>query len=212
MVKDDKQGVSLSPKAMVDSVAEWPLHLVVDHLRKKEKDSKDAVVPSRVACRSTIKLLTSVIGDLATRYGVSRSRMCRWLSYHGVALAREDITITRLSAVYAKVRQEALLLDDADTIDIMNSMVSYSPRIVDDSPSHLYLYEPWVSAVFDDMSLVCGVHKYHIVQVFLLKSVLSGDVDYLGETVARLVSEVARWDKWMGFRLAALERLMVGSE
>jgi len=207
---EDKQprGVSLSPKSMVDSVADWPLHRVVEHLRKKEKEEKDTVQPSRLHCRSTVKSLVDIIDSVALNYGVSRNKMCRWLSYHAIIIAREDMVITRLTRAQSMIRDACLPDDDTDTLDIMNSLTPYAPRVMDDNSVLLQLYDAWVASDFEDMARVCGVYKYRIAQVYFIKSILSGDVDKFGETATRLEQELKRWDTWMGFRLAALENLV----
>ena len=205
-MEDNKpRGVSLSPKAMVDSVADWPLHRVVEHLRKKEKEEKEST--SRLSCRSSIKSLVTVMDELATRYGVSRNHISRWLSYHGVAFARDDAVIGKLVAVRTKIRQASLLIDDTDTMDLMNSLLPYSPRYQDSEPVHLSIFD-WVSSEFDDIARACGVYKYQVIQVFLAKSVLTDEIERMAGTASRLVAEVARWDIWMDFRLGALERLV----
>lgn len=211
MEKDKPRGVSLSPKAMVDSVADWPLSQVIEHLKKREKEDKDkgreSVQPSRLHCRSTVKSLVDVVDSVADGCGLSRNRLSRYLSYHGIAIAREDLTIARLATTQSFIRDACLLDDDTDTLDIMNSLMPYSPRVIDDNSVHLFVYDSWVASDFEDMARVCSVHKYCIVQVYLIKSIMSGDIDRLGETAARLEGELKRWDTWMGFRLAALEKL-----
>lgn len=208
MEENRPRGVPLSPKSMVDSVADWPLHRVVEHLRKKEKEEKSELQPSRMFCRSTIKSLVDVIDHLAGNYGASRNRMCRWLSYHGIAFAREDVTISKLAKAQMVIRSACIPEDDTDTMDIMNSLTPYAPRVVDENQVHIYLYDAWVASDFEELARICGVYKYRIVQVFLIKSLLTGDVDALGETAGRLQSELSRWDKWMSFRLSALEGLV----
>jgi len=204
--------VSISPASMTDSVADWPLHRVIEHLRQKEKADKDAIQPVRLHCRSTIKSLVDVIDSLAKRYDTSRNRLCRWMSYHAAYFAREDATITKLTGVQSLVRDLCLMDDDTDTLDIMNSLTPYAPRVVDENTAHLYLYDAWVASDFDDMARVCGVYRYRIVQVYLIKSILSGDSAQFGETANRLVSEAHRWDTWMQFRLGALETLVERKE
>jgi len=206
--EEETKGVSLSPAAMVDSVADWSLHQVVDYLRKKEKEGKDAVQPSRMFCRSTVKSLVDVVDEVAAGYGVSRTRMSRWLSYHGIAIAREDAVIGKLAGVQSSVRSICLLEDDTDTMDVMNSLVPYAPRVVDENAVHLHLYDVWVGSEFEDIARVCGVYRYRAVQIFLIKSILSEGTEKLGETASRLSSELKRWDTWMGFRLAAFENLV----
>ena len=202
--KQRPRGVSLSPKSMVDSVADWPLHQVVEHLRRKEKEEHPTA--TTLFCRSSIKSLMDVAGSLATDYGVSRSRLCSWLAYHGIAFAREDTTISRLSTVWVKIRQMSLLVDDVNTIDLMNSLLPYAPHIQEERRCRLPMYD-WVSSAFEDMAEVCGVPSYRMMQVYIVKSMLSGDVDRIAGTASRLMDEVSRWDWWMRIRLGALEQL-----
>ncbi len=204
MGENKPRGVPLSPKTMVDSVADWPLHQVVDHLRKKEKEDRPPT--TTVFCRSSIKSLMPVIGELASCYSVSRNRMCSWLAYHGITFAREDTVVGRLSSVWSILRQSSLLVDDVDTIDLMQSLLPYSPRIQEDRRCNLSVYE-WVSSEFDELAEVCGVPRFRMVQVYIAKSVLSDDVASMAGTASRLSDEVSRWDWWMRVRLGALEQL-----
>jgi len=204
MEENRPRGVPLSPKTMVDSVADWPLHRVVEYLRQKEKDDRQPT--ATIFCRSSIKSLMPVIGELAGRYRVSRNRMCSWLAYHGIRLAREDTIVGRLSSVWGKLRQSSLLADDVDTIDLMQSFLPYSPRIQEDRRCNLSVYD-WVSSEFDELAEVCGVPRFRIVQVYIAKSVLSDDVDNIAGVASRLATEVERWDWWMRIRLGALEQL-----
>jgi len=206
MEENKPRGVPLSPKSMVDSVADWPLHRVVEHLRRKEKEEKVAA-STFIFCRSSIKSLMPVVGELAGRYGVSRNRMCSWLAYHGIMFAREDAVLQNLAVVWSKLRQTSLLIDDVDTIDMMSSMLPYSPRFQDDKRSKLSLYD-WASSEFGDTAEVCGVPRFRIVQVYLIKSILSDDVDQIIGTANRLSDEVSRWDWWMKVRLGALSQLV----
>ena len=174
MEENKPRGVSLSPKSMVDSVADWPLHRVVEHLRKKEKEERDkgkeSAQPNRMFCRSTVKSLVDIIDSMAGGYGISRNKMSRYLSYHGITIAREDTTIARLAKAQSFIRDACLLDDDTDTLDIMNSLMPYSPRVSDDNSVHLLIYDAWVASDFEDMARVCSVFKYRIVQVYLIKS------------------------------------------
>jgi len=204
MEENKPRGVPLSPKSMVDSVADWPLHRVVEHLRQKEKEEKPS--STTLFCRSSIKSLMTVMGELATGYGVSRNRLCGWLAYHGVTIAREDATVGKLSSVWARIRQISLLVDDVNTIDLMNSLLPYSPHIQEDSRCKLPMYE-WVSSAFEEMAEVCGVPRFKMVQVYIAKSVLTDDTERIAGTAARLLDEISRWDWWMRIRLGALEQL-----
>lgn len=203
--KNKPRGVPLSPKSMVDSMSDWPLHQVVEHLRKKEKEEKPTT--TSVHCRSSIKSFVTMIDELAASYAVPRNRMSCWLAFQGLMFAREDATVTKLKSTQAKVRKASLQVDDTDTIDMMNSLIPYSPRIQESVDVQLLMYD-WVSSEFDDLSRVCGVSRHQIVQIYQSKSMLTDDVTSLSGVAVRLVQEVARWDLWMGFRLGALERLV----
>ena len=205
MVENKPRGVSLSPKSMVDSVADWPLSRVVEHLRQKEKE--DRPTTTSLHCRSSIKSFMAMIDELADRYRVSRNRMSCWLAYQGLVFAREDAVVAKLISIQSKVRKASLMADDTDTIDMMNSLIPYSPYLQESIDIQLFLYD-WVSSEFDDLSRVCGVHKHHIVQIYQSKSMLTDDVDGLVGVSSRLVREVSRWDSWMGLRLGALEQLV----
>lgn len=209
MEENKPRGVPLSPKSMVDSVADWPLHRVVDAQRKKEKDERPA--SATVFCRSSIKSLMPIIGELAGRYSVSRNRMCSWLAYHGIMLAREDAVLHKLSAVWGELRQTSLLVDDVDTMDLMQSFLPYSPRIQEDRRCNLSVYD-WVSSEFEELSEVCGVPKFRMAQVYIAKSILSDDTDNIAGTASRLSEEVKRWDWWMKIRLGALRQLVEGDK
>jgi len=121
--------------------------------------------------------------------------------------AREDAVLRNLSVVWSKLRQTSLLADDVDTIDMMSSMLPYSPRFQEDSRCKLSLYD-WVSSEFEETAEVCGVPKFRITQVYIIKSVLSDDMDQIIGTATRLSDEVSRWDRWMKVRLGALEQLV----
>ena len=205
MEENRPRGVPLSPKSMVDSVADWPLHRVVEHLRKKEKADKPTT--TSLHCRSSIKSFVTLVDEMADRYGVSRNRMSCWLAYQGLMFAREDAVITKLMSAQSKIRKASLMIDDTDTIDMMNSLIPYSPHLQEGVDIQLFLYD-WVSSEFEDLSRVCGVRKHHIVQIYQSKSMLTADVDSLAGVASRLVREVSRWDTWMGLRLVALEQLV----
>jgi len=200
-----RRGVPLAPSSMSDSIADWPLHRVVAHLQKKEKEDRPTV--TSLHCRSSIKSFVTIIEELASRYGASRNRMSSWLAYQGLMFARDDTVISRLISAQSAIRKVSLQADDVDTIDMMNSLIPYSPRIQESVDVQLTLYD-WVSSEFEDLSRVCGVCKYQIVQVYQARSMLTDDAGEIAGVATRLSEEVARWDSWMGFRLAALERLV----
>jgi len=205
-----RRGVNIAPSSMVEeSIAEWPLHRVVDFLRRREKEEKPVLQSVRLHCRSTIKSLVDIIDSLVIEYHVQqRSKMCRWLSYHAVMIARDDAVVSRLAAAQTILRNACLVEDDTDTLDIMHSLTPYSPRFVDESDAGLSLYDTWVASDFEEYARVCGVHRYRITQVYIVKSILSGDTGRFGETAMRLRREVERWDTWMDFRLGATENLV----
>ncbi len=203
MGENRPRGVPLSPTTMVDSVADWPLHQVVEHLRRKEKDDRPPTV--FITCRSTIKSLSDVVRLVATRYNVSHNRICNWLSYQGVMIAREDTTVVRLASICNQLREAALAADDTDMLDMMNSFLPYSPRIQDGEFYRLSVYD-WVASEFEDMAVSCGVPKSRMVQIYIAKSVLTDDMDIPG-VAERLGKEIDRWDRWMKKRLRMLEAL-----
>lgn len=204
----ERRGVNLSPSSMTDSMSDWPLSQVAEHLRRREDESKERIQPSRLHCRSTIKSLMDVMDVLASGYKVPRNRMCRWLSYHAAVMSREDTVISRLSTAQGIIRDICLREDDTNTLDIMRSLTPYSPKSVDESDAHLMLYDVWVASDFEEHARVCGVHRFRVVQVYMVKSILSGDTECFGETISRFLSEMERWDNWMDFRLGAMENLV----
>jgi len=204
MEENRPRGVPLSPKSMVDSVADWPLYQVVDYMRKKEKEDRPPTV--FVSCRSVIKSLSDMVRELADRYGVSHNRICGYLSYHGIMIARDDTTMSRMASVCSQLRQHALLTDDTDTLDMLNSILPYSPRIQDSMFYRLSVFD-WVASEFEDLAVSCGVPKFRIIQVFVAKSMLSDDTARVAGAAGRLSEEVSRWDIWMIKRLGMLEGL-----
>ncbi len=208
MSTDSPRSVPLSPSMAVDSIAEWPLGQVVQYLRKKEKEQTERTQPVPLFCRSAFRSLVDVLDALATSYGVSRNRMSRWASYHGLAIAQESSIVVRMSAALSTVRSACLLDDDTDTLDIMNNLSAYAPRFVVAEVTQLQLYGPWIGSEYDELSRTCSVYKYRVAQVYIIKSVLSDDLTRLGETAVRLQMELDRWDTWMKMRLAALENLV----
>ena len=207
MIEENKpRGVSLSPKSMVDSVADWPLHRVVEHLRKKEKEEKsDVEMDCRLFCRSGgIRFFDGIVGELAASYGVTKGRMCRWLSYHGISIAREDVMLGKLTTAYAGARKVAVAEDNPDIMDIIDGQVPYSPVYRDDGRFSFYVHASWVASAFADFSQVCGVASAQVAQAFMVRSLLTSDTVALEGSATRLQSEVERWDKWMRYRLAVI--------
>lgn len=201
--------VSLSPREMVDSVADWPLHRVIEHLRKKEKDDKEEGRLSsdcRMFCRTGIALFDSVVDELATQYGVTKGRMSRWMSYHGVAIAQSDALLGELSVVGTRVRRLALAENSADIASLNDSVTPYSPHDLETrTPSSFYLYGPWVMATFSELARVCGVYPGQVAQLFIMRSALTSDLPTIAGATERLQCESERWDKWMRWRARALE-------
>ncbi len=208
MSTDSPRSVSLSPAAAVDSVAEWPLGQVVQYLRKKEKEETEKAQPVKLYCRSSIKSLFDLLGQLASTYGVSKNQMSRWLTYHGLAIAREDAPIARMGEAISLIRATCIQEDDTDTLDIMNSQSPYMPRIITPEAAQFQVYSPWTGSEFEELADVCGIRKYRMIQVFMVKSILSDGLERYGETGLRLQSELDRWDSWMAFRLGGLEILV----
>ena len=210
--KDAPPAVNLSPFAMIDSVAEWSLNQVVDTLKRKEKEATGLRPESQqVSFRIGIRGLPSAIDELAMRYGVPRTKMSRWLSYHAIAIAREDGLISKLSAVFSQVRRTALEAGDLDTLDILNNRVAYSAKNPETISGSMSLYELWVWTDFQQLALVCGVHGYHMVHLFMLRSILTTDFYGLDGVLQEFEAESKRWDKWMKFRLAGVVSLAEGS-
>ena len=204
-----KRGVNIAPSSMVEeSIADWPLHLVIEYLRKKEKDDKISGVNEsdcRLFCRANgMRFFDGLAGELATLYGVTRGRVCRWLSYHGIFIARGDDVISRLSEAYVSARRAAISADDPDIVDIIDGLTPYSP-VDRDGRFSVYVYGPWVASEFTDIAQVCGVSPAQVAQVYMAKSLLTCDSPYLSSVTNRLRRESERWDKWMRFRLAVSE-------
>ena len=204
MEENKPRGVSLSPKSMVDSVADWPLHRVVEHLRKKEKEEKERDQDCRVFSRSSIRFLNTVIDEVASEFDVSRGRITRWLSYHGMTIFREDRTMSDLAKVYAQLRRQSVQTNDPDIASIINSSVPYTPADSDDERTSYRVYM-WVQADTEDLAKVCGTYSGRIIQMAMSRSILTADIPMLESVSTRLRTESDRWDRWMKFRLGQLE-------
>jgi len=211
--KEPIPAVNLSPTAMVDSVADWPLNRVVDVLKRKEKEftGQQRSDPHQVSYRTGIRGLLSAVDELAVRYGVPRTKMSRWLSYHGIAIAREDTLISKLSIVYSQIRRAALDTGDLDTLDILNTRVAYTAKNPETASGSLSLYESWVWTEFQQIALMCGVRGYQAVHLFMLRSVLTTDFYGMNGVLLEFGAESERWDKWIRFRLAGVATLSEGS-
>jgi len=202
----EPRAVPISPKSMVDSVADWPLRRVVEHLRRKEKEGSSQPSPDcRVYCRSSIRFLNTVIDELASEFGVSRGRMCRCLSYHGIAILQNDAIVQGLVREYRQARRLALERNSPSIADIINSLTPYSPLDVDASKTSFRVYDAWVMAEIEDKSQVCGVYPGQLAQIAMLRSILTCDLPAFEPVVDRLTGESRQWDLWMSFRLSVLE-------
>ena len=194
---------SISPRSMVDSVAEWPLHQVIEHLRKQEREER--IQPGTLSCRYSLKMFPEAVRHLARGYGVSRNKMTRWLSYHALAICREDDVLVRLRAAQDRIRGVCLLLGDMDTLDIMNGASAYSPRMLDTQRANYSLWDAWVSSEMDDIAYSCGAKMYLVVQLYMMKSLLSESKR--DGVYSVLWDEVERWDRWLGLRMASTEAM-----
>lgn len=202
------RNVPLSPSTAVDSIAEWPLGQVVQYLRKKEKEETERVQPVMLYCRHAFRSLVTILDSLATSYDVSRNRVSRWASYHGVAIALESPIVSRMSQALTTVRDACLLDDDTDTLDMMNNLSAYAPRFIVAETTQLQIYGPWTGSEYDELARTCSVYKYRVVQIYIMKSILSDETARFGETAVRMQMELDRWDSWMKLRLASLETLV----
>ena len=202
--EDRPRGVSISPRAMTDSVADWPLHRVVEHLKKKEHDDKDYCQDCRVYSRSSIRFLNPILGELASEFDVSVGKITRFLSYHGLSIFREDATVSSLRVSYGLLRRRSLQSNDPDMAAIIDSPIPYSPAdICDDRASYrVYL---WVHSDVEEMSQICGMFIGRVVQLAIVRSVLTCDLPILESVRERLSTESDRWDRWMKYRLGQMD-------
>jgi hypothetical protein len=191
---------------MVDSVADWPLHRVVEYLRKKEKDDKgDVELDCRLYYTSGIRMFGSIVDELAHEYDVSKGRMCRWLSYHGAVIAKEDILLGNLSGLCDKTRQLALTSNSGAVASIQDGLTPYAPVEEDGRRVSFFVYNSWVLSDFNGLAQVCGVAPSQVAQVYMLRSVLTCDLPILQGVLIRIQKESDWWGKWMRYRLSALE-------
>ena len=205
MEENKPRGVPLSPKSMVDSVADWPLHRVVEHLRQKEKDGGGESGDARVYCRSSIRMLNTVVGRLHKSFGVSRGRICRCLTYHGLAILKEDPITHNLDKIYVEAQNLSLSKDDPSIADIINHLVPYAPLDSDTGKTSYRVYDSWMLAEVEDVAQVCGVYPGQYIQMAMLRSILTHDDPNIVSVAPRLAKESHHWDIWMSFRLAVLE-------
>jgi len=207
MTEDKPRGVPISPKAMVDSLADWPLHRVVEYLRGKEKDDKSiADADCRMYYTSGIRMFSTIVDELAESYGVpSKGRMSRYLSYHGVEIARQDKVLSDLQVLFSQIRKSALGQDSQPITDIQENTVSYSPKEVDGKRISFYVYSTWVLSEFNKLAQLCGVAPAQVAQVYMTRSILTCDLVSLSGVAKRLKAESDWWDRWMKYRLGVLE-------
>lgn len=209
MEENRPRGVPLSPKSMVDSVADWPLHRVVEHLQKIEKEDKDKGSMStdcRLFYTSGIRMFSTIVDELADGYGLSsRGQMSRYLSYHGAEIAKQDRAIADLQKVFTGIRKSALDKDSQSITDIQESGLSYSPREPEGKRVSFYVYSSWAVSDFTKFGQLCGVHPAQVAQVYMIRSILTGDMPSLVGVAGRLQAESLWWDRWMKYRLSVLE-------
>jgi len=191
---------------MVDSVADWDLRQVIEHIKKKEKEEGSAAVQdTRVYSRSCIRFLNTIVDEVASEYDVSRGRMCRCLTYHGSAIMDNDRVLQDLLKRYRALRKLSVEKNDPDIADIINSLAPYTPRDVDASKTSFRVYDSWMLADLDEKAQACGVFPGQLVQILILRSILTCDVPAFAQVMERLTGESRRWDMWMNFRLSVLE-------
>jgi len=201
--------VNISPAAMVDSLADWPLYRVIEYLRKKELDDKNPLEESRrVSYRNTIRMLPSAVSDAAKRYGVSQSKMQRWLSYHAAAMLKDDMMLTSLVDKYTQLTHIGLSEADSDILDMLNAIVPYSPKNIEDRSGVIDLYNSWVRTDFQETAVVCGVRAYRVAQVYVMRSIMTGDHEAMLDLMREFTIESERWDRWMRMRLGAITGML----
>jgi hypothetical protein len=194
---------------MVDSVSEWPLHRVVDHLRKKEKDGEKPP-SSFISCRFYIRSLAEALDYIKKPLGgLSRSQVCRYLSYHSITLVREDRTLSQIVNARDELLKICLGDGDDDTLAIMNSPNPYAPVLIRERRLNIPVYAEWVASDIEEYADACGVYQWHLVQMFLIKSLLGDEVsEELGGLTRQWGREVSCWDGWMTRRLESLQGLL----
>jgi len=190
---------------MVDSLADWPLSKVVSYLKKKESETPSTELDCRLFCTYGMKKFNPIVDELARSYGTTRGGMCRYLSYHGLEIAKQDKLILDLDALFDRLRQAALAKDSPALNDIQNNAVSYAPKEVDSNRVNVYVYNSRVSSGFSHYAQVCGVAPAQAAQVYMVRSVLTSDSPTLAGVAGRLLAESDWWSRWMKYRLTVLE-------
>lgn len=198
-------GVSISPSAMVDLIADWNLSKVIDHLKKKEKD-KEELPDSRVYCRSSIRFLNTVIDSVSARLGMSSSQLTRCLTYHGVAILHDNNVISGLNKYLREARELAMQLNNPDIDAIIRNLVTYTPEQLDAEKTSFRVYDFNILSEIEEMSADCGVYSGQLAQIAMVRSLLTADgLENYTSVFDRLQRESRRWDAWMSYRLATLE-------
>jgi len=211
MTTNNSGKVSLSPRTMVDSVSEWSLHRVVDYLRKKEKDGEKPA-SSFISCRFYIRSLAEALDYIKKPLGgLSRSQVCRCLSYHSIALVREDKTLSQIVNARDELLKRCLNAGDDDTMAIMNTPSPYAPVLVRERRLNIPVYAEWVTSDIEEYADACGVWRWQLIQIYLIKSLL-GDgevVEELSGLANQWGREISCWDTWMAYRLGELHGLLI---
>jgi len=203
------KAVNLSPDAASESVADWPLAQVIDYLKQKDKDKPNNKGEyCRVSYRTNIRLLSDVIVDASSRYHVSQSQMSKWISFHAISMAQDDIVVSSLVVKHNELIRVGLQDADADMLDVLHAVVPYSPKHIVEKRGYLRLYDTWVLSGFDELAQACGVWSYRVVQVFMLRSILTYRPPGMEKLAGELELESTRWDKWMRMRLGAIASML----
>jgi hypothetical protein len=191
---------------MVDSVADWPLHQVISYLKKKEKEEGAGPdMDCRLFNTSGIRMFNSIIEALAEEYEVSRGKICRWASYHGLEIAKQDMVIINLQSMYSKIRKLAIEDNSNAVARIQENPIPYCPVEEDGRRVNFYVYSSWVLSDFVKLAGVCGVVPAQMAQIYILRSILTCDLPLLSGVSGRLETEVQWWKKWMEYRSGILE-------
>ena len=195
----------MSTSNMVDLVSDWSLSRVIEFLKQKEREGETVLeMDCRLFARTGIRFFFNVVDELAARYGVSRGRMCRWLTYHGLHIARDDRVMGVVMRAFGQVRLSSVEQNNRALADIQNAPSIYSPRDEESGRVSLYAYDSRVLSEFTDLSRACGVAPFRLVQLYMVRSILTCDLPVLGNMLARFQQEVDWWDKWMRFRAESI--------